>query len=222
MLGILALGARLIAEIAYTVSDANCMSSPIRTLDDGTPVYMNRKGQYFVNGEKLVSKLAKGYRGDTYLIEVGERTGKVYVDKEIGLRKKWDKWQKDSNDFNEKNKRESIANRKLAYVKELTPYGEMPSMRYATCEMGTEKIICEVRRDTNGKYYKYYALAKDIENPALLLNMAYGNEQRVKITREEFEKLIIVRGEHAVRNYYDDEEYTPFMNISREETVILK
>ena len=75
------------SAISAARENARLMSKPYKHLDDGTPVYMDRHCNEYINGEKVVIK----YNYDLNRTQkVGERTGKVYFDEEVARQKHLD------------------------------------------------------------------------------------------------------------------------------------
>lgn len=173
---LLGLGTRLFGNIAYGVADAKAMSKPSYYLDDGTPVYTNRKNQDFANGEQIIATY--DYVNDK-LVYAGKKTGKVYIDPEEIRKKKRD-------ERNRERKESAIKRGYLAYQKYDPKF-----KRHVTCEISTGKIIAGLTKSNNGKCRKIYAAPNDY-----FCNITATGDNGVEITLEEYEKLDIVGGSH--------------------------
>lgn len=171
----LGLVTKLFGETAYAIADAKEMSKPVSNLKDGTPVYMNRKNQRFVNGEQLILKY--DYDNDKF-VHVGNRTGKVYIDPEEERRRKHE-------EEDRLNKQKAIERGDLAYLK----WSDKFKM-YLTCEISTGKIIAGLS-NYKGKCRKTYAAPSES-----FCNISACGDYGEPITLEEFHKLDLVRGSH--------------------------
>ena len=65
------------ASIVAAIENADMKSKPTRHLEDGTPVYIDRKCQEWINGEKVIAKYDYNKHD---LVYAGEKSGKVYFD----------------------------------------------------------------------------------------------------------------------------------------------
>ena len=175
------------SAISAARENARLMSKPYKHLEDGTPVYMDRHCNEYINGEKVVIK----YNYDLNRTQkVGERTGKVYFDEEVAKRKHLE-----SLDNIRKENEQSRG--KLAYMK----YDPVRK-KQITCEMSTGKYICELVGEKDGTYRKYYL---DPRQDSAYVCMRYDeNDPGVKITREEFDRLNIFAGSHSAIDYSRD------------------
>lgn len=167
------------AGIAAAIENADMMSKPYRHLDDGTPVYLDRKCNEWVNGEKMIATY--DYTNKK-LVYAGQRSGKVYIDPEANQRRRMD-------EMSEKYKREAIEAGRLAYAKYDHRVG-----RRVTCEISTGKYIAALQGNKYGMGYRKFYLPDNYESYTLY-KRADGDEG-IEITREEFNKLNIVGGSH--------------------------
>lgn len=78
------------AAISAGIDNAKMMSEPYRYLEDGTPVYLDRKCKEHINGEKVISKAVHDSHGNIKLVSVGQRSGRVYFDPEEAQRRRMD------------------------------------------------------------------------------------------------------------------------------------
>ena len=169
-----------VAGIAATVENADMMRKPYRHLDDGTPVYLDRKCNEWVNGEKVVAT----YDYDNKkLVYAGQRSGKVYIDPEANKKRMLD-------ERSEQYKRDAIESGRLAYAK----YDHRVDGRI-TCEISTGKYIAALSRDDKrGKYRKYYLNRPDFTY--YNCHCKDEGDEGIEITKEEFLGLNIVGGSH--------------------------
>lgn len=168
------------AAISAGIDNAKMMSKPYRYLDDGTPVYLDRKCKEWANGEKIVATY--DYQNNK-LVYAGQRSGKVYIDPEENTRRRMD-------EMSEKYKREAIERGYLAYKK----YDHRVK-RSITCEISTGKYIAALKGNKyGGGYRKYYLNRPDFEFHNC--HMKDDNDEGIEITREEFNKLNIIGGSH--------------------------
>ena len=73
------------AGIAAAIENADAMSSPFRHLEDGTPVYLDRKCNEWVNGEKMIATY--DYTNKK-LVYAGQRSGKRRERRSAGKRRR--------------------------------------------------------------------------------------------------------------------------------------
>lgn len=172
------------AAIGAAIENADMMSKPYRHLDDGTPVYLDRKCNEWVNGEKVIATY--DYQNQK-LVYAGQRSGKVYIDPEANQRRRID-------EMSEKYKREAIEAGRLAYAKYDHRVG-----RRVTCEISTGKYIAALQGNKYGTGYRKFYLPDNYEFYTLY-KKADGDEG-IEITREEFNKLNIVGGSHMTWAY---------------------
>lgn len=167
------------AAIKAGLENADMKSSPYRHLDDGTPVYLDRKCQEWVNGEKMIATY--DYQNQK-LVYAGQRSGKVYIDPETDKMRRLD-------ERSEQYKREAIEAGRLAYAK----YDHRVKRRL-TCEISTGKYIAALQGNKYGQgYRKYYVKPGfDFYNCHCIAD----GDEGIEITREEFNKLNIVGGSH--------------------------
>lgn len=179
MWGLLFLGAALgISGIKAGVENAQMMSKPYRYLDDGTPVYLDRKCNEYANGEKIVATY--DYK-NSKLVYAGQRSGKVYIDPQENVRKRM-------NAQSEQYKREAIERGWLTYKRY-----NFDIKRSLSCEVKTDRYIAKVtstRENGVKRYYKWY-LPNNFRYPS---DTAPG-DAGIEITKEEFDKFRINCGE---------------------------
>lgn len=183
MLGLLlGLGTKLVGEAAYAISDAKYMSSPSGHFDDGTPYYLNRKGQRFAaNGERVVKKLATDVKGNLYTREVGERTGKIYIDRERTFEAR-------VQEQNERHKQMSLKNGLLAYEYRDRSFICFGEIRNRTREISTGKFIAALTYNPDKKEFKKYYLAPNAQSPWETIEGDPG----IVITKSEFLRLNVM------------------------------
>ena len=167
------------AGIAATIENADMKSSPYTHLDDGTPVYLDRKCNEWVNGEKMIATY--DYQNKK-LVYAGQRSGKVYIDPEANQRRRMD-------EMSEKYKREAIEAGRLAYKK----YDHRVK-RFLTCEISTGKYIAALRGNKYGQGYRKFYVKPDFD--FYNCHCKADDDEGIEITREEFNKLNIVGGSH--------------------------
>ena len=167
------------SAISCGLENRRMKSKPYRYESDGTPVYLDRHCNEYINGEKIVEKL--DYK-TMNMQKVGSRTGRVYFDEEKNRLRLIDK----NNEFNKKLRIDS--NRGYLTYEKYGPDGNTS----APCEIATDKYVIAAWYTTDGKYYKSYMpygmTPKDLGNP-----MTYAMEHRgmgkVEIPEEEFRQL---------------------------------
>ena len=167
------------AGIAAAIENADMKSSPYTHLDDGTPVYLDRKCNEWVNGEKMIATY--DYTNKK-LVYAGQRSGKVYIDPEANQRRRMD-------EMSEKYKREAIEAGRLAYKK----YDHRVK-RFLTCEISTGKYIAALRGNKYGQGYRKFYVKPDFD--FYNCHCKADDDEGIEITREEFNKLNIVGGSH--------------------------
>lgn len=194
-LGLLLFGGTLLCSaVKCGLENIDMMSKPHHHLDDGTPVYLDRKCQEWANGEKIMP--VYDYKNQK-LVYAGQRSGKVYVDPEEIKRKRMLAW-------DEEDKQLQISWGKAAYLKY-----EPRHNRRLTCEISTGKYIaklvgkprCGWKRD--GLDYEGYRKFYLDLNANSAMNSMPG-DQGIPITMEEFDKLNIVCGSHFAFDGYRD------------------
>lgn len=193
-LGLLLFGGALLGSaIKCGIQNADMMSSPYKHLDDGTPVYLDRKCQQWANGEKIVPTY--DYKNNK-LVYAGQRSGKVYVDPEAIKRQKQEYW-------DEKDKESKI---KFGYKSYMKYFPELN--KKLTCEIGTDKIIAKLWREKVGDEYvyrKYYTDLNTIKSrmwdgnylPIDAYKEPKAGDEGIVISREEFKALNIWDGSHS-------------------------
>lgn len=184
-LGILLYGAlRAICGIGQAVENKQMKDYSYKIDEKGRPTWIDRKGHTYINGERVVSKFdAK----NNQLIQVGQRTGTVYVDPAQNRRDRLDKW-------SEKEKQDAIERGRLAYNK----YNHVWK-KDITTEISTGRPIAELIRKSDGTCWKVYGT---IDTPKYKGQSYYGWEHRIgepiQITSDEFCKLNTVCGSHLL------------------------
>lgn len=182
---LLGLGVTLVGKIAYGISDAQYRSTPTGTTQNGEPYYMGRDAKcYAANGERMVLQTAVDARGNRYSITVGERTGKVYFDREKTFQDKADS-------ENDKSRKEAIEKGYLAYAyrDRTLPFFNQEKV---TKEISTGKYIARITYRPHEKEFRKYYLKPNANFP---FEAADGDEG-ILITKEEFEKLNFWGGHH--------------------------
>lgn len=177
------LGIAAIGKIAYGISDMQYKSTPTGTTQNGEPYYMGRDAKcYAANGERMILQTAVDARGNRYNRTVGERTGKVYFDKEKTFQDRAD-------NENEKERKWAIENGYLAYrYRDRTlPFFNQERV---TKELSTGKYIAKLEYNSFKKEFRKYYLAPNAVFPFLVAD----GDKGIVITKEEFEKLNIWGG----------------------------
>lgn len=193
---LLGLGVKLGADIAYGISDMQYRSTPCGTTQNGEPYYMGRDGKrYAANGERMVLRTAIDAQGNRYNRTVGERTGKVYFDKEKTFQDKADK-------ENERERKWAVENGYLAYgyFDRSLKFGGM--LKKVTKEIATGRYIAAIEYDPSKKECRKFYL---VSNPLYTFQKIEG-DKGVLITKEEFMKLNfwVCGGGHQV---YGEKEF---------------
>lgn len=167
------------AAISASIENAQMKSKPYTHLDDGTPVYLDRKCHEWVNGERMIATY--DYQNQK-LVYAGQRSGKVYIDPEANQRRRMD-------EMSEEYKRKAIEAGRLAYKK----YDHRVK-RFLTCEISTGKYIAALQGDKYlGVCRKYYLKGDfDFYN----CHCKADDDEGIAITKDEFNKLNIVGGSH--------------------------
>ena len=173
------------AGIKAAIENADMKSTPYTHLDDGTPVYLDRKCNEWVNGEKMIATY--DYQNQK-LVYAGQRSGKVYIDPEANQRRRMD-------EMSEKYKREAIGAGRLAYAK----YDHRVKRRL-TCEISTGKYIAALKGNKYGGGYRKFYVKPDFD--FYNCHCKADDDEGIEITREEFNKLDIVGGSHMTYSYY--------------------
>lgn len=173
------------AGIAAAIENADMKSKPFRHLDDGTPVYLDRKCNEWVNGEKMIATY--DYQNNK-LVYAGQRSGKVYIDPEENQRRRMD-------EMSEKYKREAIEAGRLAYKK----YDHRVK-KFMTCEISTGKYIAALQGNKYGCGYRKFYVKPDFD--FYNCHCKADGDEGIEIIREEFNKLNIVGGSHMTYSYY--------------------
>ena len=171
-LGILLYGAlRAAVGIGNKIENARYMSQPYNYTDDGTPMYMDKDRNIYINGERVIDKLEKKSDGQLHKVRVGARTGKVYSDPyQSRIDKQMER-------YNEE-KQKAIDKGKTTFWIHDHDYG-----RITVIEISTGQIIFQIRGKLDGTYWKYYARPKS--RPYIFL----PSETPVQITQEEYDLI---------------------------------
>lgn len=173
------------AAIGAAIENADMKSKPFRYLDDGTPVYLDRKCQEWANGEKIIATY--DYQNQK-LVYAGHRSGKVYIDPEANKKRILD-------ERSEQYKREAIEAGRLAYAK----YDHRVKRRL-TCEISTGKYIAALQGNKYGGGYRKFYVKPDFD--FYNCHCKADDDEGIEITREEFNKLNIVGGSHMTYSHY--------------------
>ena len=177
MLGFLLFGTVLAGSaIKCGYDNFKAMEKPSYYLDDGTPVYRNRKSEEIVNGERMyVTSFVDDY-GHDHTVLKGVRTQRIYIDY-------YEKSIRPMLETSEKNKQEAIEKGQLAYMKWNELYDD-----YLTTEIETGLPIAELEGREDGTYWKYYLFSDSRFIPR---NMKREWDKGIQITQEEYDKLNI-------------------------------
>jgi hypothetical protein len=191
LIGLIGLGG---SAVKCGIQNAQMMSKPYRHLDDGTPVYLDRLCNEYINGEKVTVHYDYSQPGVTNTQLVGTKSGKVYVDRRQNFLNRVAK-------ENEEKRQQALREGKLAYVK-LYPTHSIPGNTNnsitdsrLTCECSTGKIISRLECKEDGTCWKYY-----------LTDLAHYNwdpdhkymSQGYQITKDELKKLDVFNGSHSL------------------------
>jgi ribosomal protein L21E len=194
MFGFIAIGALAVSAIKCGIQNADMMSKPYRHLDDGTPVYLDRLCNEYINGEKVTVHYDYSKPGVMNTQLVGTKSGKVYVDRRQNFLNKIAK-------ENEEKRQEALSEGKLAYVK-LYPKNTIPGCSMnemadtrLTCECSTGKIISRLECKEDGTCWKYYLT--DIAHYHWDPDHKYMS-QGYQITKDELQKLNVFNGSHSL------------------------
>lgn len=176
----------LLFGTAYAGSAIKCglknkkeMSSPCCYLKNGMPVYRDRIGNTYINGEKTYDDYKVDFYGHSHWMTVGCKTGTIYEDSWINY---LDELNKEMNKEIEKQKKEGY----LAYVRY-----DYVRKKNLTCEIFTGRYIAKLEGKEDGTYWKYYLAPNTIN-----LNDIVEGDCGVQITQEEYDKLNIFMGSH--------------------------
>lgn len=145
--------------------------------EKGQATWLDFDGNQYVNGEKLVGKLERKQDGQLYRLEVGQRSGKVYMDPY-------------------ENKTLRIEKENLERKNRSKEYGHLVYEKYymeyqcaLSTEIETDKIItCIYGSDTKKIYRKWY-LGRDKPSKYLMHPKEDSDDFGVPITKEEYEKF---------------------------------
>jgi len=160
------------------------MSKPTQYLNDGTPVYRDRVGDSYINGEKTYQDWYADENNHSHWVVVGEKTKKVYYDtydRRCEIDREWDE----------------------RYIKMAQKYGNTSYLgqhpqfnQRVTTEMSTGKIIAALYGREDGTYWKYYL------KPGATIPIEYDEDAGIQITQEEFDKLNLLSGTHLVMDHF--------------------
>lgn len=187
-LGTLLLGTALIGSaIKCEIENKKAMSNPSYYLKNGTPVFHNRKGQEYINGEKVHMECRIDDYGHSHYLTVGNQTGKIYEDS-------WNNYLDKLNEEMNKEIENQKKNGNLAYVK----YYPDENKRMTT-EISTGKIIAklESRAGVCRKWYRS-------KNAITTISIEEG-DLGIEISQEEFDALNIIGGSHYVFKYTEEQ-----------------
>jgi hypothetical protein len=191
LIGLIGLGG---SAIKAGIQNAEMMSKPYRYLDDGTPVYLDRLCNEYINGEKTRTHYSMDKNGQVNSQTIGVNSGKVYYDRRETYENKVAR-------ENEEKRQKALSEGKLAYVK-LFPTHSIPGNTsnsitdsYLTCECSTGKIISRLECKEDGTCWKYY-----------LTDLVHYNwdpdhkymSQGYQITKDELKKLNVFNGSHSL------------------------
>lgn len=184
-LGTVILGGVLLGSaIKAGWNNMQCMSKPYDYLKDGTPVYRDRTGTTYINGEKTYQDWYADKNGHSHWITVGSQTKKVYddtYDKKMAIEKEWD----------EKNKKQALECGNTSYL------GYHPQFKQrVTTEMSTGKVIAGLHGKSDGTYWKYYL------NPGATIPSDFDENAGIQITQEEYDKLNLLIGTHYSMDHF--------------------
>lgn len=191
---LLGLGVKLGANIAYAISDAKCMSTPVGKQENGDYYYINRAGDFIAqNGERIITGVSdvNGYRSYR---RVGERTGKVYCDPDARI-------QRENDIKNEKAKQKAIECGDLSYV-----YRNQYASSFCkelTVEISTGKYIGKLKYNSRTGVCKKYYLKPGFTYSSQIDE----NDEGIVITPLELKKLDVCGGGHRFENsssFYSD------------------
>lgn len=172
------------------IENHEMMKKPHHFLDDGTPVYLDRLGSEYINGEKVVPRFNYDLQR---LQQVGEISGRVYFD-QFALH------QKRMHERSEENKARAIADGDLAYSK----YDEYKD-KFITCEISTGMYIGKLDVELDGTCWKYYlypdrTITSRFDMRATTILNSEINKKGIKISEEELKGLDIIDGSHEGKN----------------------
>lgn len=200
-LGFFFLGTMLTgSDIKCGIDNVKAKNYSYRIDEKGRPTWIDRKGRPYINGERVVSKY--DYQREE-LLQVGEKTGRVYFDPEVARLQKMEKTSEDNRQYSLKWGYTSY----MKYVPELD--------KFITCEMSTGKFIAALTRghDANGQfeYRKFYLDIDAIKpkNPNKFMPSTCAptqyvfypmpGDEGIVISKEEFKALNCWFGSHGGR-----------------------
>lgn len=164
------------SAIQCGIENKQLMSHPTGYLDDGTPVYYDRKARPHINGERVEYKYnpVTGSRQS-----VGTVSGKVYYDSKEQLKAQ-------QRQRNENAKQKAIKEGKLVYTKYDPVYD-----RDFGCEIATGKYIAYVEFDQDCRCWKYYFDPSTYDRIARYRALDKQNAEKtpVRISHEEYQAI---------------------------------
>ena len=165
------------AGIAVAIDNAKMKKDPVRHLDDGTPVYIDRKCHEWINGEKVIATY--DYENQK-LVYAGQKSGKVYYDPE---QKQAERMRKTYDEPNLKQAKErGDLTCKLWYPQ----YKMMLST-----ELATNRIIIRISKNYKTNQYKKYYYTGNYQ-PCIsngCFKFPDDGNMGVEISKEEYDKL---------------------------------
>lgn len=173
-----------IASIPVIIENIECFLKPREYLKDGTPVYYDRFGRKYINGERIITTYIDGCG----YMEFGEKTRKLYKNP-VEEKKKRDK-QKTIDSLNR-----SIENNELYYCIYING-------KEHTAEVSTGKIIALLDSRKDGTCWKYYAIDGTTDK--------YDESKGIQITIDEFIGLNYLFGSHKCNDYWFKENPIKF------------
>ena len=137
--------------------------------ENGQATWLDFDANQYVNGEKLVGKLERKPDGQLYRLEVGQRSGKVYVDPYENVMSKMDR-----QNFLERSSSEKY-HREFHCV--------------ASTELATEKIIICIYGSDYSKIYRKWYLNNKVIDKYNNSPEPDDNDFGVPITKDEYDRL---------------------------------
>lgn len=132
------------SAIGAGIDNAKSLSKPFTHLKDGTPVYVDRKGQRYINGEKVIQKYDA--RTDS-MRDVGEKSGKIYFDERDTQRERIAK-------RNERDRREAKRRGLTTYIK--TFVGNNGWEHNMKADVTNDLAIKDVISSEDGTFWVWY------------------------------------------------------------------
>lgn len=180
------LGALAYSGITCAIDNHRDMSKPDYELKNGTPVYRDRKGREYINGERVSSRLEYDEYGNSHCYKVGVSSKKIYndsFDDDMARAREWD----------EKDKEKHIKWGDAAYSK----YDPRFKARITT-EISTGKEIAVLYSNMNKDIYRkfYHPSGRDLPLHHPKYDSMEG-DWGIPISRDEYKKLNIGDGSHG-------------------------